>query len=147
MSVAPPVDVVCDDPDERSMAALAHSSIILNTFAPGLGVVAALAVWLTQRDRSAYVGRQALQATIYQLCWLIVPVLLAIIGGLALLGGAIGAAVADVRVGFAFTPLAIVAFLAAAGIGIVGLLYALVAAYETFHGRDFRYLVIGNVVH
>ncbi len=146
MSVIPPVDVVSNDPDERSMAALAHSSIILNTFAPGLGVVAALAVWLTQRDRSAFVGRQALQATAYQLCWMIVPVLLAIVGFLAVIGGAIGAALTDVRVGFAFTPIAIVAFLAAASIGIIGLLYALVAAYETYQGRDFRYLVIGNII-
>jgi len=146
MSVPPPIDVVVDDPDERSMAALAHSSIILNCFAPGLGLIAALAVWLTQRERSAYVGRQAMQATIYQFLWMVVPVMLAIVGGLALLGGVVGAAMSDVRVGFAFTPVAIVAFLAAASVVVVGLLYALVAAYETYRGRDFRYLLIGNVI-
>ncbi|HDH09679.1 MAG TPA: DUF4870 domain-containing protein, partial [Chloroflexi bacterium] len=39
--------------DERLMAALAHASIILGPFTSGVGgIVAALVIWLTQREKS-----------------------------------------------------------------------------------------------
>ncbi len=49
--------------NDRIMAALAHTTAIL----PMMGVVAPIVIWVTQKDKSEYVGFQALQAIVYQL--------------------------------------------------------------------------------
>ena len=49
--------------NDRIMAALAHTAAIL----PMWGIVAAIVIWVTQKDKSEYVGFQALQAIAYQL--------------------------------------------------------------------------------
>jgi len=48
--------------EERIMAALAHGSVILY----GFGLLASLAVWISQRGKSSWVRYQALQAMTYQ---------------------------------------------------------------------------------
>lgn len=48
--------------DERVMAALAHAGVVW----PALGLVAPLVIWGTQREKSRFVGFQALQAAAYQ---------------------------------------------------------------------------------
>ena len=47
--------------DERIMAALAHGSVVLF----GMGIVAAIVLWVTQKEKSRYVAFQALQAVVY----------------------------------------------------------------------------------
>ena len=49
--------------EERLMAALSHGSIIVS----GMGIIVAVVVWLTQKDKFPYAARQAMQATIYQI--------------------------------------------------------------------------------
>ena len=49
--------------NERNLAALAHAGVVL----PGVGLVAPLIIWCSQREKSAYVAFQALQALTYQL--------------------------------------------------------------------------------
>lgn len=49
--------------DERIMAALAHGSVVIF----GMGIIAAVVVWATQKDESRYVAFQALQAATYQI--------------------------------------------------------------------------------
>ena len=147
MSVPPPINVVAEDPEERSMAALAHASIVLNFFMPGLGVIAAGAVWLTQQNRSVFARKQAFQATVYQIVWLLLPIVMAIVGVMSALGGAFVSAFADARVGVILIPLFVFGILAVVVVVFVGLLYGLVAAYETYQGRDFRYWFVGHLVH
>jgi uncharacterized Tic20 family protein len=147
MSVPPPINVVAQDPEERSLAALAHGSIILNFFVPGLGIIAALAVWLTQRDRSAYAAKQALQAGIYQIVWTVVPVFMIIMGVVGLILGGAFVAMSDVRIGAGLLIAFLLGALALAAFVIIGLLYALVAAYEAYQGRAFRYWLIGRLIH
>ena len=53
--------------EERLLASLAHASIILNMMGP----IAGLLIYITQKEKSAYVARQALQATLYQLAGVI----------------------------------------------------------------------------
>lgn len=48
--------------DERIMAALAHVTVIW----PTLGMIAPIVIWGTQREKSPFVGFQALQAAAYQ---------------------------------------------------------------------------------
>lgn len=145
-AVPPAMSVATSDSEERSMAALAHASIILNMFLPGLGIVAALAIWLTQRDHAPFAARQALQATVYQILYALSPVCLII--------AAVIVAVPLVLIG-AFTEPAIVIggvvllVLGIVTIGlilIIGLLYALVGAYEAYQGRPFRYWLVGSIL-
>jgi hypothetical protein len=56
--------------DERSWAALAHLSALLNLFTGFLGPVAAFLVWLVYRERSPMVARHAMRSVIYQSVWL-----------------------------------------------------------------------------
>ena len=59
--------------DERTLAALAHASIILGLFTNGVGgLITALLIWLTQREDSDYVANQSLQALVYQAVVLLV---------------------------------------------------------------------------
>ena len=55
---------------ERSWAALAHLSALLNLFTGFLGPVAAFVVWLVHRERSPMVARHAMRSVIYQSVWL-----------------------------------------------------------------------------
>ncbi|CAA9471945.1 MAG: hypothetical protein AVDCRST_MAG12-845 [uncultured Rubrobacteraceae bacterium] len=56
--------------DERSWAALAHLSALLNLFTGFLGPVAAFVVWLVYRERSPMVARHAMRSVVYQSVWL-----------------------------------------------------------------------------
>ena len=56
--------------DERSWAALAHLSALLNIFTGFLGPVAAFVVWLVYRERSSTVARHAMRSVVYQSVWL-----------------------------------------------------------------------------
>jgi uncharacterized protein len=55
---------------ERSWAALAHLSALLNLFTGFLGPVAAFVVWLVYRERSSVVARHAMRSVVYQSVWL-----------------------------------------------------------------------------
>jgi uncharacterized Tic20 family protein len=53
--------------DEKTLAALAHGSIVLGLFTNGIGgIVATLVIWAIQKEKSKYVALQALQALVYQ---------------------------------------------------------------------------------
>jgi uncharacterized protein len=70
-AVAPgPVTGPVSSADERSWAALAHLSALLNLFTGFLGPVAAFVVWLVYRERSSVVARHAMRSVIYQSVWL-----------------------------------------------------------------------------
>ena len=53
--------------DERLMATLAHGSIVTGQ----IGIIAAVAIYLTQKDKSRYIAKQAAQAALYQLVGLL----------------------------------------------------------------------------
>lgn len=53
--------------DERVMSALAHGAAIIYF----MGLIAPIVIWATQREKSAYVRFQALQAVAYQLAMLL----------------------------------------------------------------------------
>lgn len=127
------------------MAALAHASILLNFFIPGLGIIAAAAVWLTQRERSAYAAFQALQAAVLQLVLTLAPI---VFGAGAVLAAVSSLAFSRSGEGMLvlLIPLVIIGGILILTILFLGLLYALVAAYETYQGRDFRYWLIGKMV-
>lgn len=135
--------------DERILAALSHVSAVL----PMWGLVAAIVIWASQKDRSEYVRFQSLQAITYQL--------LIILGWFLGMGCYMLSALAMIIVApstetqiqrFATEPgplfyLSIaLPFLVLSGVllgWLVTLAYAFAGAVMTLRGKDFRYLILG----
>ena len=63
--------------DERVMAALSHGSILL----PMIGIFVPTIIWMTQREKSAFVRFHALQAMVYQLFQVVYQIVISFLGG------------------------------------------------------------------
>lgn len=145
--------------DEKTMAALAHASIVL-TFVVALGsgglgslvgVLVPLLIWLVYKEKSAHVSLQALQATVFQVaCILLVVIALAVGAILVTVGWTVSGALVAVLIGLCMMPfVALLTVLFAVLVLILPLAelgYGLHAAYETYQGRDFRYWLVGEAV-
>jgi len=134
--------------DERVMAALAHATGLI----PMMGLVAALAVWATQRKTSRFVRFQALQASVYQFL-----LLAALIVGYscclpALLMTAMPVATSSavlmeqgeqavMAIFFSFPALAFGSIMLG---WLVSAVYAGIGAVQTFQGHSFRYVLLGR---
>lgn len=132
--------------DEKIMAALAHATVVW----PTLGLVGPLVIWGTQREKSAFVGFQSIQAAAYQFILLL--------GGLLGVGcymcsflsfpfGAMlaapfdeGAAVCFPFLTFSFS-FGILFLLMLLWLAYVG--YGLFGAVSVLQGNDFRYVLLG----
>jgi uncharacterized Tic20 family protein len=116
--------------DEKTWAALAHASILLALVSGGpLGPIAAFIIWLVKKDQSAYIADQALQSLVYQ-------VAVSVLNWSVWLG--IGV-LSVVVVGICCIPLGIL-------VSLASLLYGVYGAYECSLGKDFRYILIGDML-
>jgi uncharacterized Tic20 family protein len=135
--------------DERTLAGLAHGSILLGLFTNGIGgIVAALVIWAIQKEKSAYVAAQALQALVYQAvtfvvtmlawcCWGVLWMIL-ILAPIASHPAAYQAAPpAGVWVG-------LVLLVFPLGLWGLTIFYGLWGAARCFGGHDFKYIIIGD---
>lgn len=129
--------------DERTMAALAHGSILLF----GMGVVAAIVLWVTQKEKSRYVAFQALQAVVYHIagfaiflvsmaCWMA----LYFVSLIPLMTTPEESAGAALWI-FVLATLLMLAPFVQMGLWIVGGWWG---AARALQGREFRYIVIGR---
>jgi uncharacterized Tic20 family protein len=135
--------------DEKNLAALAHGSILLGFFTSGMGgILAALVIWLVQKEKSAYVAAQALQALVYQAvtflvtmlawcCWGMLYMALIFMPLLSNPSAFDSAPPAGLFVGLS---LMIVPF----GVWGLTILYGLYGAIRCLGGHDFKYALIGN---
>ncbi len=131
--------------DERVTAALAHGLVI----AYGLGAVGAVVTWLLQKEKSKYVGFQALQAAVYQLVGLLVQLI-----GWGCWGCLYGLSFIPIianaeKYKDALPPIFFISLgLMVVPLGLMGLwmLYGLWGAWRAFQGRDFRYIVLGRML-
>jgi uncharacterized Tic20 family protein len=123
--------------EENTLAMFAHLSILLNLVTVVLGLVPALIIYFAYKDRSRYVAYQSLQAVVFQLVYFFGAAVLA--GVIAL----VSVPLTIVCVGFFGLFLALLIGL----IPIGALIYGIVAAVETYHGRDFQYYLVGQWVH
>ncbi|MFQ5593733.1 MAG: DUF4870 domain-containing protein [Anaerolineae bacterium] len=136
--------------DEKTLAGLAHASIILGLLTSGLGgPIAALVIWLVKREDSPWVGFQALQALVYQLlgmavatvtfmCWLAVY-----LASLAPIIMNPGQYQDSPPAGF-FASFALLCI--PFGIGMLWTLYGLWGALRAWQGENFRYVILGNAL-
>ena len=133
------------DQNDRIMAALAHVTALL----PMMGVIAPIVIWATQKDKSEFVGFQALQAVVYQITMIVFYFLSMALYMCSFFGlfatmpffDTSSPGVPPVMFG-AFLPFAIM------GVMLIGFLifvvYGVVATVSILSGKDFRYIVIGK---
>jgi uncharacterized Tic20 family protein len=131
--------------DERLLAAIAHGSIILF----GWGVLAAIVLWISQRQKSAFVAFHALQALTYQLLqalyWLVaMPIMfmLAFCGLTVITAFASSSSSRSDPAAAALLPF-LLAGVYLCGFGLY-VLAGVVAAIYLLMGRDFYYPFIGR---
>lgn len=134
--------------DERIMAALAHVTVIW----PTLGMIAPIVIWGTQREKSPFVGFQALQAAAYQF--------ILILGGLVA-GVCYVCSFFSIPLTAVFTipfeeeavGLCVPFFTFSCTFGLLFLLmlfwlayigYGIFGAVSALQGQDFRYVFLGS---
>ncbi|UCC86490.1 MAG: DUF4870 domain-containing protein [Anaerolineales bacterium] len=135
--------------DERMLAGLAHGSVLLGLFTNGVGGIGtALVIWLTQKEKSAYVKAQAVQALIYQVVTLIVTMLAwCCWGGLwmaLLLPPILANPDAYDKSPPASMWVGLVLMVVPFGIWGLTMLYGLWGAARCLGGHNFKYIGIGN---
>lgn len=125
-----------DSTEENTLAMFAHLGIFLNLFTGLLGLLPPLIIYFAYKERSRYVAYQAMQALVFQGVFFF---------GAAILAGiawALSAALTVVLVGLCGFPIALLLTLIPVG----ALIYAIVAAVDTYHHRDFKYWMVGDWV-
>jgi uncharacterized Tic20 family protein len=129
--------------DERTWAALAHASTLLNAATGMGGLIAAAAIWLTQKEKSAWVAFHGLQSLIFQAVQYLIVSL--VVGTVWVVGFALSFITLGLGAIVAVPVMIVVMFL---GIALMtcGLVYALYGAYQVYEGREFRYVWIGDWV-
>ncbi|NLE75727.1 MAG: DUF4870 domain-containing protein [Chloroflexi bacterium] len=135
--------------DERVWAALAHGSIILGGASNGvLGPLVALVIWLTQRERSAYVAFQSLQALVYQVAALLLTFGAWICWGLLWMLLFIPQWIVSPQLYQSNPPggfwLGLMLMAVPLAITVGTFFYGLWGALRTLSGHPFRYAVIGR---
>lgn len=124
--------------EERILAALAHAAIMV----PSVGLLAPLGIWITQREKSAWVRFQALQALAYQMSLFVVAAL-----SMCLtfpISMAVMFAMGD-NPGNLFFGM-VLFYLIPAIIPILMFLLGLFGGMMTAFGKDFRYPILGGWV-
>ncbi len=127
--------------DERTWAALAHGSALLNIFSGVGGLIAALVIWLTQRGKSAWVAFHGLQSLIFQVAVSVITVL--VVAVVWVVGFVVSFATVGIGTIVA-VPLMILVFFGGFVVVGAGVIYCLYGAYQVYQGREFRYLWIGD---
>jgi uncharacterized protein len=128
--------------NERTWASLAHASVLLNLAAPGIGgIIASFAIYLSFREKSAWVSFHALQVTLFQL--LTLAAILLVVGGSWL----IGFIFSFITVGFGAlvaVPVMFTTFFLGAFVLLAGTAYGMYAAFQVSQDNDFSYFWAGN---
>ena len=132
------------DSGERTMAALAHGSIILTLLTGGFaGWIVPLVIWAVHRDKSRWVADQALQALVFQVATTVVAYILGLLAGGAIL---ISSILIAVLVGLCLLPFALLFGLVAFIFPFAATAYGIFGALETYQGRDFQYWWVGDLL-
>lgn len=137
--------------DERTNATIAHASIVLGIFSRGmLGIVLAFLIWVTQRGKSNFAARQALQAMVYQLLGIVVAIVMWFGWGITFAGSIFVPLILnpnDPQPMMPFTMIpAMISIIIPFAVMMLWTIYGLYAAWQVWHGKDFSYLLIGKAI-
>jgi uncharacterized Tic20 family protein len=135
--------------NERGLAGLAHGSILLGIFTGGIGgVVAAVIIWLTQREKSAYAAYQSLQAAVYQGVIFLVTMTCWCCWGLLWTASIMAPLISNPERYENQPPASLwwglVLMIIPLGVWGLTTLYGMYGAARCFGGHDFKYAVIGD---
>ena len=135
--------------DDRVLAGLAHGSIILGALTNGIGGVgAALVIWITQKEKSPYAARQALQALIYQVVTFTLTLLLFGCWGILWTGITLVPLALDANAYNTAPPptfwVGLSALACPFALWALTVLYGLWGGLQCFRGKDFQYAFIGR---
>ncbi len=130
--------------DERTWAALAHASTLLNAATGMGGLIGAAVIWLTQKEKSAWVAFHGLQSLVFQAAQSLIVSL--VVGVVWVVGFALSFITLGLGAIVAVPVMIMVMFL---GLALMtgGLVYSLYGAYQVYEGREFRYIWIGDWVY
>lgn len=135
--------------DERVLAGLAHASILLGPFTSGIGgIIAALVIWLIEREKSAYAASQALQALLYQALAFFVTGLAWCCWGILWMVMLLPPLFANPEA-YETTPpaglwLGLILMVVPIGLWGLTMLYGLWGAARCLGGHDFKYAILGK---
>jgi uncharacterized Tic20 family protein len=145
--------------DDQAWAAVAHGTALVTVLFGALtggalclvGPLVPLVIWLVFRERSKFVARHALQATVFQAAVVVATALLGVLGLVLVVAAWVAtAALTTALVGFCLIPIALLLTLLWVilifGLPVAALVYAGYAAYEVAQGSNFRYWLVGNWV-
>lgn len=138
--------------DDRLMAGFSHLSLLI----PMFGVIIPLLVWFTQRERSALLRFQALQAAVYQFlglagyfifvgCQVALPFMmipLSLTAGFETNGEITEPSVGIIGILFFLIPMVGYGLLCI--VGPIYLILGIAAFVKVVGGNDFRYPFLGN---
>jgi uncharacterized Tic20 family protein len=134
--------------EERILAALAHASIIANP-ANLLGLIAAALIWITQRQRSAYVAHHALHALVFQGVGLLLIMLMGLAWGGCLMVSLLPMVMRP-SLYRAEYPLSFWLALLCGILLILGILtwigYGILGAWAAWNGKPFTYGIVGRLI-
>jgi len=132
------------DENERNWATAAHGSALLNLFVPGIGgIIGALVIWMTQKEKSTWVAFHSKQALVFQTALFVI--LLVVVGGSWTLGFILSFATLGLGTLIA-VPVMMLTLLLGIATGMAGMVYSLYGAYRVYQNQDFLYLWAGNWV-
>lgn len=146
-----PQATIADEPEERVVAAVAHSTCILLIF----GIATPIAVWITQHERSMFLRFQAMQASIYQglgavayfvgmgLYMLSMVALMAVV--FVASAGNHSSSAGLAWVGLGFLPLLGIVCVFALGVPLYHL-FGFIASVRVLRGHDYRYPILGKLL-
>ena len=129
--------------DERTWAALAHASTLLNAAVGFGGLISAGVIWLTKKEESAWVAFHAAQSLVFQSLQLLVT--LVVVGGSWVLGFAFSFLTLGFGT-FIAVPLMFLTFFLGMLIMFGGVAYSLYGAFQIYNGQAFSYLWVGDWV-
>ncbi len=136
--------------DERTLAALAHASIITNGLSL-IGLIGAAMIWATQRERSAYVRGHAIQALAFQGLVLVIALILSLSWGLCVALALLPIALRPELYPAGSVPgpfwLALSGMILPILFGIAASIYGLFGAFQTYRGKPFYYPLVGRLAH
>ncbi|MGD0005259.1 MAG: DUF4870 domain-containing protein [Anaerolineaceae bacterium] len=138
------MNVSAHDENERKWAAAAHGSALLNLFVPGIGgIIGALVIWMTQKEKSAWVAFHSKQALVFQTALFVI--LLVVVGGSWTLGFIFSFATIGLGTLIA-VPVMMLTLLLGIAVSMAGMVYSCYGAYRVYQNQDFLYLWAGNWV-
>ena len=135
-TIAQPTGLVIPTSEEKTWAALAHLSILLNLITGFLGLLFAFIIYMVYKDKSRYIAYHSMQSLIFQLiCWVAAGLLIVFVWAITI-------PLLLIVVGCCLLPIAITLSL----VPLAALIYGVIGAIETSQGKDFKYWLIGDWV-